>query len=749
MSNKYEVDIEKLRDITGESRSYLCPEGLKSEKDRLKGMINNNVMFCALISGYRGTGKTTFVNHIIGNLPEDVITVVINAAKYTNYEVFIKRFIRELFLQYKVDRRKGKDKPESIKQLYLHTFYNLKDTNSLELKRDNENKYEQCKKKTVTGRISINLQKISGFILSMVFSSFVLWASNKIGQQFLGIISAFMTIFLYIFNNIKISTDYQFDDEKNYSHNQKENSTEGKKILIENLYDDEIAEYHLFNALKETSIKEERQLLLVLDEMDKIESTDELRKIFRDLKPLFLSKYCNVIVVAGKNVDTLLYEEEGREDSVIDSLFSQKIYVRLSTLDENKLFIENLFTEKSHMQVVKNNTAQSYMRRTVILANGNRRKLINLLLADIVWENNKPYIYLEDEDEAEGFDRLYNVMSKMEEYILSLYDDIKSDEAIYYTYQLLNCIRTKMGSEFKKTQILNAFIEEEGEPGIYLELCNELLKNMEKEKLLRYSDDKYTWLHENKEENGIKVNYSKISENMTFVKALERLFLKFGGYFGVDGNVFECIRFFFERSVIERMELSKLEECFSIYEEIEKQNIGNSMLQKLYNNVGELKRKKSLWAEKLLCLTIKKSSSYVAISLEDIIKLTGIDNWKYHYGRHDAILYDSSRKKILIAEFKFYQNYLSGIDSKILESLNEIEFIRYQCEHVVIEIEFMLVFLVDTKVPSVRKLLKDSIERMKNKLYEDKRDLKSTYIEVVALDDSFNDDLKRVMENLR
>lgn len=753
MSVKYEVDVEKLRDITGENKNYQCPDELKKKRDRINGMIENNVMFCTLITGYRGTGKTTFVNSIVNNLPQNVVTVVINVAKYKDYEVFIKRFIRELFLQYRVDEENGQEKPESIKQLYLHTFYDLKNINSLEIKKDEEKGLKQCKKKIVTGKVNINLQKILTFLICMVFDFFALWITDKTGQQILGWIAVFITTVLYIFNNIKISTEYQFDNEKIFDQSRKENRIEEKKIYIENLYDDEIAEYHLFNIIRETSIKHKRQLLLVLDEMDKIVEDEKLQRIFSELKPLFLSNYCNVIVVAGKNVDSLLFYEEGKEDSVIDSLFTHQIYVPLCTLDENKLFVERLFTKESHSHIIKSREAQSYLKKIVIRANGNRRKAINLFLGDLVWENEKAYIYLDDDNSNKGFDKLYDVIVKMEEFILSLYEDEKSDEAIYYTYQLLNYIRKQKSSEFNKEQIVELCGVKEEKRTLYIELCSELLKTMEAEKLLYCTNEKYVWIHENNEEKGMRVNYSEISENMALLKELERLFVRFGQVFNVTPRAIKCIRFFFGRKVIQRDEFVKLKECVWISNKIENKNIDDNRLQTLYDNLGELKRKKALWAQELLCLTIKEYSSYDAILLKDIIQKTGMDSWKYHYKRYDAILYDSKKNKILVTEFKFYRNYISGINSRILELLNEMQVVNNQCKRKAIKIEFLLVFLVDGIVPTVRKLLKESIEVVMKEVDQNKEIdvefLNNMHIEVIALDDTFNNDMSHMLEHLK
>jgi ABC-type methionine transport system ATPase subunit len=81
-----------------------------------------------LISGYRGSGKTSFINRLQEKM-SDVIFVELNIAKTVSYPILVKRVIRQLFLQYQAYCDRTKSKPgefmDEFQLLYDRTFNDI------------------------------------------------------------------------------------------------------------------------------------------------------------------------------------------------------------------------------------------------------------------------------------------------------------------------------------------------------------------------------------------------------------------------------------------------------------------------------------------------------------------------------------------------------------------------------------------------------------------------------------------------
>ncbi len=739
---KFEIDKDKLKDVTGENINYICPEELFADKNRLLGMITNDIMFCTVITGYRGTGKTSFVRNIIKSLPQDVISVTINATKYKEYEVFIKRFIRELYLRY------TGDVPKVITELYLHTFYDIKNFGKLEKKYERDKKKSNYDKKTITGAINIDLKKIIIFFLTLLISYSMLWAGNKVGQDFIGKIAAVITMCSYVFANIKINTDYinsidREDVSSSESHEDKTNN-----LSLETLYDNEIAEYHLFNALEKTHSRGKR-FLIVLDEVDKMENND-LKKIFSELKPLFLSSYCNVIVVAGKNVDFFLSNEDDKEDSVVDNMFSQRIYVSLCSVNENKMFIEQLFIDKLKDKIILDDNIQSYIKKIVILANGNKRKLINLLLADIEWKDENAFISIDDNSIEKSFKRLYDVMVKMEDHIFTTYERIESDEAIYHIYQWIRTIRKQKNGIFNEKIIIDmSYNEEKRVKNIEenLELCKELLKSMVEEKLLKKENDGYIWNYINEEAKiETEIHYDQLSLNVSRFKEVENLLLAFGDYNGLGNIQFnEMINQYYQNKIISEEDLKLLMDCSQKVEECRMGKVKNESLKVLSDLTTKLVRRKPFFGENLLEWTLIQKNNYQQIHNEKLKMLlkNDYDTINSIKRKFDICLQGRYSERIIIIETKFYKNLISGIKSRLREIVNEFRFLEFKFQDV--NFSFAIIFFTDQKAEYIREAFRKNVEDV---LYESNNKNINIIMEVISINDNFFGDMDRTLNKI-
>lgn len=745
---KIEIDKDKLKDVTGENINYICPEELFADKNRLLGMITNDIMFCTVITGYRGTGKTSFVRNIIKSLPKDVISVTINATKYKEYEVFIKRFIRELYLRY------TGDVPIDITELYLHTFYDIKNFGKLEKKYERDKKKNSYDKKTITGTIGLDLKKIIIFFLTLLICYAMLWVGNKVSQDFIGKIAAVITMCSYVFANIKINTDYINSNEIEEVTSSESHEGSTNNISLETLYDNEIAEYHLFDALEKTHSKGKR-FLIVLDEVDKMENND-LKKIFSELKPLFLSSYCNVIVVAGKNVDSFLSNEDDKEDSVVNNMFSQRIYVSLSSVNENKIFLEQLFIDNLKNKVILDDNIQSYIKKIVILANGNKRKLINMFLADIEWEDENAFILINDNSIEKSFQRLYDVIVKMEDYIFTTYERIESDEALYHIYQWIRTIRKQKNDIFNEKIIIDMSYKEKNKVKNIeenIELCKELLKSMVEEQLLKIENDGYIWNYINEEaEIDTRIHYDQVSQNVSRFKEVENLLFAFGNYNGLGSiNFNEMINIYYQKKIISEEDLKLLMECSRKVDECRIGKVKNEFLKALSDLTTKLVRRKPFFGENLLEWTLIQKNNYQRIHDEKLKMLlinSDIDSSDRYTINHikrkyDICLQGKNSERIIIIETKFYKNLISGIKSRLLEIVNEFKYLEFKFQDV--SFSFAIIFFTDQKAEYIREAFRKNVEDV---LYESNNKNINIVMEVISINDSFFEDMDRTLNQI-
>lgn len=378
------VDLGKINNSS--ENNYIPLPGTEEDMNRIKGLIRENVSFAGVVYGYRGTGKTSFVDNVLKEFTNSRVIIRFNATNYDEYPKFLKRFIRELFLAVNNVIKSNphqEDNPnyENLKNIYKHTFYNITESSS----------EEHIISEQLTKNISLSLESTIEktvdivSIFAAVMSQVVIFLfknSNKINADTLKqSIIAFASVFAL---NVASKLVLNVGIEKNSSDGHENKSTKSE----ESLYDDEIAEYHVFNEIEKISNEYGLgKIIFVLDELDKLDE-DRIKKIIKELKPLILSTNVISILVAGKNYEKYLDEEQDETDSIADNIFSQKIYIPLVNGPIAKDIMKSLL-------VIKDGTSfdnSEYLDEKVVRAEGVIRNMINLILSDITW--------VEKEDEA-------------------------------------------------------------------------------------------------------------------------------------------------------------------------------------------------------------------------------------------------------------------------------------------------------------------------------------------------------------
>lgn len=465
---KIYIDKTFLENVMNNKNEYYFPEELQWHAERLKQMISNEVNICTIVTGYRGTGKTSFIRNLLFSVEEEnknVLAIHINASTYTTYPVFLKRVIREIYLKYTEKYRKA---PENLRLTYLHTFYNMTDRISSGEKEENRDTKERGFQCTFCPEKLIQILCEQG-VIGALFLYIIL---GQIG----GFIGLFIVILAMGIGSFEIFWKGGKSEE---NIEQKESAT-----FIETLYDDEIAEYHFFHALEMIREQENKQIVFVIDELDKIEKKEELDRLFFELKPLLLSGYGNFILIAGRMMDDYLTWGIEQEDSVISSIFSSKIYIPLATVDELKVFWEHFD---------RNSSETDYVNAKILASKGVMRKFINEIVRDIEWEDGKPCIEIIDDKESGYSGKMINIIKAFEATFSENYDEKQRDSYLFQLYDWIDDLEKKKAGAIKVQETLNVL--DENERLLYSRLMRELCN----EKLMKCDEDEkiYHWISTN------------------------------------------------------------------------------------------------------------------------------------------------------------------------------------------------------------------------------------------------------------
>ncbi len=293
---KIEIDRNKLTDAIYQKKfddQFLFDE---ESMDELINDLRGNPT-CFLISGYRGSGKSSFLKKIEEKLENnqtknkdssnDIVFVQTNFSRYQSQKFLLRKLIRNLYLEIsdsgKLKDLESKEKEDKtslensafnlLTSLYERTFFEITSQNKTTLKEEKTWKLEVDIKKII-----IQFLPLIGIFGYSSLSIFNLIFPSKIFDHLL-------ILFLILWQGLNIRSSYL---------RQKTNIDEFHR---KSLYDDEIADYHFFNLLKK--LKDNFKIVFVLDELDKVEPED-LEKLIKEMKPYLVSGYASFIVVAGQ-----------------------------------------------------------------------------------------------------------------------------------------------------------------------------------------------------------------------------------------------------------------------------------------------------------------------------------------------------------------------------------------------------------------------------------------------------------------
>ena len=388
---------------------------LKDAMEQLKADLKHDFPSVFLVSGYRGVGKTSMIEKVVDDLEKDPTTkkkniiVKLPVTKYKDHKDFLWKLIRALYLafekevetQYKKlntsytqdliprDKRilsQPKQKKDNLNEnfkllssYFERTFNTINKTKSLETKHEN----------TETETFEFDFKKfIAPLTVLFAGSSNLFYALGKwIDVE---LIYLLITIGTTVGGAIWTASSYKAAKTK------KKTDTKVDKFESKELFDEDIAEYRIIELL-ENFKKDDYQVIIILDELDKIEDKKKLNVMLSHLKGLLLSNHARFILI-----DSLYIQRESnkpyQENNVLDSIFSKKLHINLPT----KAFYQKWFHEyilqlglaignaNDNFPAIRSHFISHFILRSFRIP----RKVNSYISQKVNWENGNAIIHL-------------------------------------------------------------------------------------------------------------------------------------------------------------------------------------------------------------------------------------------------------------------------------------------------------------------------------------------------------------------
>ena len=332
-----------------------------------------------LVTGYRGVGKSTFVNRVIYHatryqqeIPKDgwlVVPVTVNLAKVSGVSNILRLTLRSVrnalinpdtaepqpipcFLPESPLPLNPDTEIAPLQEAYARATYKVSMTRA----NASENKF------SLDGSLGFDISKIVAPVSGFQLPSFGLKGSKSRTQTF----------------NRTLSY-YDYD----------ENAAEDDLMsLISKL----ASERPLYEKGPNVRIK----VVFIFDELDKMDMKTGVNPMIEGLKNLFLQRHAVFILVTSKMFYYHLQAERAKEDSMLSSYFSAIVSVPLLTFEQARKMVQDWvdWPEGTQIPDIETNLLDQLTRWLVYKTYGNPRDIIRELRTMQEWADTteRPYI---------------------------------------------------------------------------------------------------------------------------------------------------------------------------------------------------------------------------------------------------------------------------------------------------------------------------------------------------------------------
>jgi len=449
---KYEVLIPLAQDFrfvhepvdVGTASRFI---GRESEMESLAQRILFSKGGSFLVTGYRGVGKTSFVNQVVRTLERalpwaerslgriEVVDIYLNVARPVQpSEImhYIIRRLRDVLLERGIYHLLDRQVQDDLTLAYHRTSVNM------------------ARKLAEASERSFGFNEASIGSDWMKAAVKVGWTSKKTRQQ-------------------DYEVSYLGYDDKAAEHDIISISrrlAEFGYVLPPSRFD---RLRSIFSNVEPKSVG--LKIVFVFDELDKLEEfsaklDDKSRKpvideILGSLKNLFTTSGVTFVFVAGKDLQERWLEDVGKGDSVYESVFSYDRYLPCLWGDVTAI-CETLVGDPNPLGAYEREIYEEFKKYLVFKGRGIPRRIIRTFNEYVVWRSEHPALAFTREDvrRIRFFAGLQNVVSTNEKLLFGeSHEEVlgtQSDKRRLGVYYLLDWVLRQSTSEFTLKKLLSA-----------------------------------------------------------------------------------------------------------------------------------------------------------------------------------------------------------------------------------------------------------------------------------------------------
>jgi hypothetical protein len=356
---------------------------------------------CFLISGYRGAGKSSFIQKVqldikskitAGSITQNFLFVNSNLSSYSTKAFLFRKLIRDLYHSLESSENVAVKNlittsdeitsnsfkiHKTLGELYRQTIYHIsqinKNTNSHISKTSKGLDY----KKLITSILKV---------ISMIIIVGLLSLNNYFNvvpiDQTIQVILFILSIILTLSGAFGL-TSLIIDE-----------NSEINELKEEKLYDEEIVDYRFDQILQEIKSRKIK-IIFVFDEIDKLDEK-QCDKMLEDLKPYLLSGNASFLLIAGQELTYRYYFSKAEDDAILSSLFSRTFHVSLLTQESFKAILKAIMVKQDDKNQIDN--FNNYLNLLIFRSKRIPRNFINQIRQHISWdENNIAYLEIGDD----------------------------------------------------------------------------------------------------------------------------------------------------------------------------------------------------------------------------------------------------------------------------------------------------------------------------------------------------------------
>ncbi|RJO94980.1 hypothetical protein D3D03_16110 [Exiguobacterium sp. RIT452] len=254
----------------------------------------------------------------------------------------------------------------------------------------------------------------------------------------------------------------------------KRNKEESDEISQKTLYDDEIAEsqlYRVINGLHQINI----ELVIIIDELDKIEEETEINSFISELKPLLLNGKTNFVLIFGQKMLYKYLMADIEEDNLVKSIFTRNIHISLPSSEIFEDYFYSLIKDSQY----DTDLIEQYIQANILSSNRVLRKFIGIVRNDIFFDTNGNAVLNigSDINLLKTNAQISKIIRQIEKEKISseksVFSEVEQDFLVYFLYITINKIKRMRHIDFNIEDIL---IENDISKNTFMNLFYESIK---------------------------------------------------------------------------------------------------------------------------------------------------------------------------------------------------------------------------------------------------------------------------------